>query len=129
MSSFIPFAVISTRWGNPYTTPPDDLPRILWAATIFDHADERQIRAEHAPDTTPGDVWSPCWTAFPKPIKRWAPERKAATRRANLRKRLDKKAPLFADQLFADELARRPDYFDAAAIAEADAAKDRDADA
>ncbi|MBB2164544.1 hypothetical protein HLH26_08315 [Gluconacetobacter sp. 1b LMG 1731] len=48
--------------------------------------------------------------------RRWSGERKAAARRRNLRRRLDRAVPLFADQLEADELARRPAYFDASSI-------------
>jgi hypothetical protein len=46
-----------------------------------------------------------------RPIKRWPPERKAQARLRNLRRRVMKKAPLFADELIARELALRPDYF------------------
>jgi hypothetical protein len=44
-------------------------------------------------------------------IRRWSDERKAATRRRNLELRVNKIAPLFADELIARELERRPDYF------------------
>ncbi|MDA6929247.1 theronine dehydrogenase [Escherichia coli] len=46
-----------------------------------------------------------------KPVRRWSDERKAATRRRNLDKRIHRIAPLFADELIARELAERPDYF------------------
>ncbi|HGP2816730.1 TPA: theronine dehydrogenase [Salmonella enterica] len=46
-----------------------------------------------------------------KPVRRWSDERKAATRRRNLEKRIHRTAPLFADELIARELAARPDYF------------------
>ncbi|MCW0137720.1 hypothetical protein OIU92_31205 [Escherichia coli] len=41
----------------------------------------------------------------------WSEERKAAVRRRNLEKRINRHAPLFADELIARELAERPDYF------------------
>ena len=44
-------------------------------------------------------------------IKRWSPERKAATRKRNLERRVNRLAPLFADELIARELEARPDYF------------------
>jgi len=44
-------------------------------------------------------------------IKRWSPERKAAARRRNMERRINKRAPLFAEELIAQELAARPDYF------------------
>lgn len=46
-----------------------------------------------------------------RPIKRWTPERKAQARQRNMRRRITKVAPLFADELIASELAARPEYF------------------
>ncbi|MFS7253228.1 theronine dehydrogenase [Rahnella rivi] len=46
-----------------------------------------------------------------RPIRRWPPERKAQARLRNLQRRILKNAPLFADELIARELARRPEYF------------------
>ncbi|ATJ92918.1 hypothetical protein HK16_17325 [Acetobacter senegalensis] len=50
------------------------------------------------------------------PPKRWSGTRKVAARRRNLRRRLEKAVPLFADQFEKQELQRRPDYFDPASI-------------
>ncbi len=47
----------------------------------------------------------------PGPIRRWSDERKAAARRRNLERRVQRKAPLFADELIGRELEARPDYF------------------
>ena len=44
-------------------------------------------------------------------IKRWSDERKAAARRRNLGRRVNRMAPLFAEELIARELEGRPDYF------------------
>ena len=46
-----------------------------------------------------------------RPVRRWSEERKAAVRRRNLEKRINRHAPLFTDELIARELAERPDYF------------------
>lgn len=46
-----------------------------------------------------------------RPVKRWPPERKAQARLRNLRRRILKNAPLFADELISRELALRPEYF------------------
>ncbi len=52
------------------------------------------------------------WILFSdRPVRRWSEERKAAVRRRNLEKRINRHAPLFADELIARELAERPDYF------------------
>ncbi len=47
----------------------------------------------------------------PGPVRRWSDERKAAARRRNLARRVQKKAPLFADELINRELKARPEYF------------------
>jgi len=44
-------------------------------------------------------------------IRRWSDERKAAARRRNLERRVNRIAPLFADELIERELAARPDYY------------------
>ena len=44
-------------------------------------------------------------------IRRWTDERKAATRRRNLARRVNRIAPLFADELIERELTARPEYF------------------
>jgi hypothetical protein len=44
-------------------------------------------------------------------IKRWSDERKAATRRRNLERRVNRIAPLFASELIEREIESRPDYF------------------
>ena len=44
-------------------------------------------------------------------IRRWSDERQAAARRRNLQRRVNRIAPLFADELIVRELAARPDYY------------------
>ncbi|HGY1215069.1 TPA: theronine dehydrogenase [Citrobacter braakii] len=44
-------------------------------------------------------------------VRRWSDERKAAARRRNLESRVNRIAPLFAEELISRELTERPDYF------------------
>ncbi|WP_223540831.1 MULTISPECIES: theronine dehydrogenase [Enterobacter] len=44
-------------------------------------------------------------------IRRWSDERKAAARRRNLERRVNRIARLFADELIERELTARPEYF------------------
>ncbi|EGS5428238.1 hypothetical protein I8U87_004057 [Salmonella enterica] len=44
-------------------------------------------------------------------IRRWSDERKAAARRRNLERCVNRIAPLFADELIERELETRPAYF------------------
>jgi hypothetical protein len=49
-------------------------------------------------------------------VRRWSPERKAATRQRQLTARVQRAAPLFAEELIARELAERADYYAAETI-------------
>lgn len=73
------------KWWRPDSLRPDPLCRAGYAVCV-DFPDDRQIR-------------------------RWSDECKAATPRRNLERRINKIAPLFAEELIARELERRPDYF------------------
>lgn len=44
-------------------------------------------------------------------MRRWSQEAKARARRRNLAARLQRQAPLFADELFTRETTRRPAYY------------------
>lgn len=46
-----------------------------------------------------------------RPVRRWSDERKAATRPRNQERRVNRIAPLFADELIERELTARPAYF------------------
>ncbi|EFR3658188.1 theronine dehydrogenase [Salmonella enterica] len=83
----------SLRWRQPRTPcpgPQELVSEVVVAgagyAVCVDFLDERQIR-------------------------RWSVERKAAARRRNLERRVNRIAPLFADELIARELKTRPGYF------------------
>lgn len=97
----------SLAWRNPYTQPPG--PRVLKAVLV--------PRGERCPQEvmdlwTPGCGYAVTWELVTQqPIRRWTAEAKAVARRRNLRKRLEKKVPLFADIFEQMELARRPSYF------------------
>lgn len=61
----------------------------------------------------PGQGYAICWELVSqKPPRRWSPEAKGRVRRRNLQRRLERKYPLFVEMFIADELARRPSYFD-----------------
>lgn len=63
----------------------------------------------------PGSGWSVGWEMIEqRPIRRWSQAAKARVRKSNLRKRLQKKFPLLAEEFIAAELAARPEYYEAA---------------
>lgn len=52
-----------------------------------------------------------CGPHMPEP-RRLSPEAKSKIRRKNLERRVEKKAPLFANDLIQIELAKDPDYYE-----------------
>ena len=101
----------SIRWGHPRTDPPGGGARVK-AAILVPRG--QSCPAELLEQKVPGDGWALCWELVSqKPIRRWSPEAKARVRQQNLRRRIEKKFPLFAEDFIAAELAARPDYFSA----------------
>lgn len=97
-------------WRNPYTTPPG--PRVM-GAVLCDKP--HPIPAELLALWEPGNGYSIGWEPVEqRPINLWSQAAKAKVRQTNLRKRIEKRFPLFAEQFIAAELAARPGYFEAA---------------
>lgn len=62
----------------------------------------------------PGDGYALRWELVTqRPIRRWSQAAKSRARQRNLRDRMEKKFPLFAEVFIADELERRPAYYSA----------------
>lgn len=107
-------AIWYVEWSNPYTEPPDGMPRRLaeWKVIDWRHAQDRA-----APDdlsalalAVPG--YALCWSMIDRPKRRrWSKERKARERKRRLRKRMEDKYPMFAEEFIEQELEERPAYF------------------
>lgn len=108
-------AILSIRWSLPHQRPPNGKPLILWSRTVpytgQDIAEEIARPVYDALGCVPGCGYAICISIDTGPVRRWPKETKARVRRNRLKKRLDKKLPLLAEQLFERELAHRPDYF------------------
>jgi hypothetical protein len=98
------------EWGSPYTSPPDDAPRVL--AEIFVPGNPTQLPAElmAVPHSLGGGY---CLTSrhIPPPGKQLSPETLARVRQKRLARRINAKTPMFAEQFIAAEQARKPDYY------------------
>lgn len=101
-------------WRNPYSSPPDGMARVLMAVLVDQpHPVPAEIDAKWL-EMGPGSGWSVGWECIEqRPIKRWSQAAKAKVRQANLRKRVEKKWPLFATDFVAAELQARPEYYEA----------------
>ena len=106
----------SIKWGNPYTNPPEGMPRELMSITRVQQS-TRDIPAEITQAlekvARPGSRWS-VFVGIDedaRPRRRLSPQAKASIRRKSRERRIRRVAPLFADRIIADELAANPKYF------------------
>jgi hypothetical protein len=96
----------SLRWKRPGPCPGE--PEL---------ASEVVEAGQAAPDAVmsrwvPGSGYAVCIDFLDeRTVRCWSDERKASVRRRNLARRVNRIAPLFADELIGRELAARPDYF------------------
>lgn len=97
----------SVRWGLPHKPCPGAF-ELAAAEVPAGSPCPEAVRAHWKP----GTGYAVCLD-FPQaaPVRRWSEDRKAAARKRNLTRRVERAAPLFADELIARELAARPDYF------------------
>ena len=108
-------ARIQLKWRNPYTEPPANQPRVIFDAVL----DDKKYRDGTIPEVTelerqypPGTGYAWHWSlAHIKPRRKWSKKAKGRQRRRNLKKRLQKKIPLFWQDQYRAELAKRPEYY------------------
>ena len=111
--------LFAITWGNPYTNPPEGMPRELIAITRIQES-TRDIPPEILEVlegvARPGSGWvlSVGIDEAAKPKRRLSLKAKGSIRRKSLERRVRKKAPLLADRIIADELAAKPTYFNPA---------------
>ena len=108
------YAILSIRWGNRYTEPPDGKPRLLWSERVLWTGREKETSAEtvyRRLGCYPGCGYVLCCSIETRPGKPWSLKTKGRVRKQRLKKRLDTKFPLLADQLYREELKKRPAYF------------------
>ena len=61
----------------------------------------------------PGSGWTVGWECVhQRPIRRWSQAARARVRQRNLRRRIENKFPLFAEDFIAAEIAARPSYYE-----------------
>jgi len=111
MSTLIGY-VWSIQWHSPYTEPPDGRPRILGRWFYPDgHPGWHIVPDELRAMRTLGDGYCVYGQAVVEPPKPETPEKKAHRRQARLSTRMEAKYPLFADQMIAEQMSRKPDYY------------------
>lgn len=100
------------RWSNPYTKPPDGKPEVLLSVTrsVASTADVPQEIQDFKTIGTGYAIHCCCEDTL-QPKRKLKVESLHKLRRTKLRKRLEKKSPLYAKELFTEELRAKPEYY------------------
>ena len=98
----------SLRWGLPHTPCPG---AFELAAAEVPPGDPCPAAVEALWKPGAGYVISIDFQQPEGAMRRWSKEAKARVRQRNLAARLQRQVPLFADELFSRETARRPAYY------------------
>ena len=99
----------SIAWRNPYDPPPSGL-EVLARIFVPGHS-TRAPEALKAIKYSLGGGYGVTWCAMTEPMRQRSPEVLASMRRKRLARRMNAKAPLFADFFVEQELARKPEYY------------------
>ena len=95
-------------WRNPYKPRPAGLPKILCSSPFEEELTLPWIIASNWGLS----AWAiGIYFEHPKPKRRMDEEKRAAMRKKRMHTRLEKTAPLFADEFEKKELEKRADYF------------------
>lgn len=110
----------SVRWSNPYTVPPDGLPRIMmqdvmapgvkrWSSRYVPGCCLMVLDQYQRKDIWGYNLYVACHDT--KPARQLSLASKQSIRRKRLEARIRAKYPLFADAMIAEALAAKPDYY------------------
>lgn len=107
------FVRVAYEWGNPYRPVPDGQPRVL--AEVFyryKDYDGRKVPPEIEAVARLGSGYSMTVIFINEPPKQMRVDQLANIRQKRLRRRVEKKYPLFAEQIIAEEVTANPDYYE-----------------
>lgn len=95
-------------WRNPYKPRPVGLPKILCCSPFEEELTLPWIIASNWGLS----AWAiGIYFEHPKPKRKMDEEKRASMRRKRMQTRVEKTAPLFADEFEKNELEKRPEYF------------------
>ncbi len=106
------------EWFTPYSDPPGGLPRIK--AEMFETCEQRQARMTGGEPSIPqwfsdlcviGDHYCVTCQAICTPPKVLPESSLAVVRQKRLKRRIEKKYPLFAQEFVGQEIERKPEYY------------------
>lgn len=98
----------TVTWRNPYKPRPAGLPKILCSSPFEEELTLPWIIASNWGI----NAWAiGIYFEHPKPKRKMDEEKRASMRRKRMQTRVEKTAPLFADEFEKKELQQRPEYF------------------
>lgn len=109
----MPFLIV-IEWSNPYTEPPDGRPRTLAAVVVPATAGGGAplVPPELRALWKPGDGYCAGFCRLDdKPRRKLSAAAKFSIRRKRLKARIEKRWPLFAEQMIAEAMQRKPSYY------------------
>jgi hypothetical protein len=101
-------------WHSPYTQPPDGMPRELLRITDWrESSGDTPAAIEQCWREHPGYCvrWTLTHDPMARPAVKLSEPLKQRRRRQELRRRLTKRYPLFAEVWFREAVEERPDYY------------------
>jgi hypothetical protein len=98
----------SLKWSNPYTNPPEGMPRVIAEQILPRGQRPEEIYKQHVLGSGYGIHFQPMPSSPPRQLTL---EAKQSIRRKSVARRIEKAAPLFAASLIPQTIAAQPEYF------------------
>lgn len=98
----------SLKWSNPYTNPPDGMPRVLVEQIVPRGVRPDEVDRQHVLGSGYAIHFQAISSTPPRQLSR---EAKQSIRRKAAARRIEKAAPLFAASLIPQTIASQPEYF------------------
>ena len=117
-------AVWKVIWSNPYTEPPPGEERVR-AEKFVPYNSEFYNRCP--PEIEEKKVlgkWCVTWSAVMAPPRQLSEDTLKSVRRKRLKRRVESKYPLFADQFIQEEMEKKAEFYDGKTDEKIQAAKD-----
>lgn len=105
-------AVWTIQWGNPHTDPPAGQPRIMVERFYpVGHAHARVCPPDMEAMRPIGSGYSVYWSPVTNPPRQLPQDTLAIVRQKRLRRRMEKKYPLFAQYMIEEEMKKKPAFY------------------
>lgn len=103
---------LAIEWGNPYKDPPEGKPHVLAEKYVLTDKGCPEIPEEFNGLASLGSGYNFTIRHIEEPPKQLSKETLSKIRKNRLQKRIEKKYPLFADQIIESEMNSNPEYFE-----------------